>query len=555
MKKLRPYQHNSINEAWAELKKNDHPVLFEMSVGGGKSICIGTILKTIENHNKRALCLVSSAELVRNNATEFKELNGDPSVFCASLAEKSWDKNVIFASPQSIINAIKNNHPIADITFNIIIVDECHLIAYKNPRSVFMQIIRHYKQAYHGMRLLGFTGTPFRGEESIVSPDALFKTKVANISTKYLIDHGYLVPPVFGFTEVEGFDFSKCTIQRTGDFKGSDLQKVVDDKKRLTYDILQEVQKVMATRNVCVVFCSTRKHCYEALNALPQDKSAIILGDTSSEERNRILTAARNKEINYLISVNCLMTGVNVPVIDCIAWLRPTSSFLLYIQGIGRGLRLAPDKKDCIILDYGGNAVRFQDFDDPIINEAVSQTLGKQSEPVFECPVCSHMNNEHTRRCHGRPKNKRCDYFFVFKECPNCQVENDLSARVCRGCDHELIDPNAKLTDKPYGNQTQTPVLSCEYKTKDNIFFARYYVELDNGQNTWVHERFILSSTASIRYFYGSFMKPLTQDASALFRKLPHTKTLFSVAQLSACPRLLLIEKQKDVIKIKKRIL
>jgi len=243
-------------------------------------------------------------------------------LFCASLNEKTWHKNIIFATPQSVIHALKSNHPIASIVFNLIVVDECHAINYKNHRSILMRILRHYKNAYLPMRVLGFTGTAFRGDESIIGEHALFKTKVANISPHYLINHGFLVPPVFELTEIEGFDFSKCKPQSTGEFKGSDLQKVIDKNRRLTWDILQEVQRVMTQRNVCIVFCSTKAHCYEALAALPKDSARIILGDTSSEDRHKILTAARNKQIKYLISVNCLLTGVNIPALDVIAWLR-----------------------------------------------------------------------------------------------------------------------------------------------------------------------------------------------------------------------------------------
>src|SRR6266568_724468 len=224
IKSLRQYQEKSIQEALNHLKASNNPVLFEMSVGGGKSICISWILKIMEDQNKKALCLVSSSELVRNNSNEFKELGGNPSIYCSSLNEKTYTSNIVFATPQSMINILKTNHPLANIVFNLIIVDECHQINFKSDSSIYMRILRHYRQNYESMRLLGFTGTPFRGEESIIGKETLFKTKVANISTKYLIENKYLVPPVFELTKTEGFDFSKCKIQQTGEFNGSDLQ-------------------------------------------------------------------------------------------------------------------------------------------------------------------------------------------------------------------------------------------------------------------------------------------------------------------------------------------
>jgi len=64
MFKLRDYQKTGINEAWVALKKNDDPVLFVSSVGSGKSVMIGSMMRELELKNKRALCLVNSSELV-----------------------------------------------------------------------------------------------------------------------------------------------------------------------------------------------------------------------------------------------------------------------------------------------------------------------------------------------------------------------------------------------------------------------------------------------------------------------------------------------------------
>lgn len=555
LKRLRPYQEKAISQTWQELIKSNDPILFEMSVGGGKSICIGSILKRMEDKNKRALCLVNSSELVRNNATEFKELGGSPSLFCASLSEKTCDKNIVFATPQSILNGINKNNKIADIVFNLIIVDECHSINYKSHKSSLMRIIRHYKQSYKQMRLIGFTGTPFRGVESIIGEHALFKKRVADISTHYLIEHGYLVPPVFGLTTVEGFDFSKCKAQNTGEFKGSDLQTVIDNKKRLTWDILQEVQQVMTQRNVCIVFCSTKSHCYEALNALPENSARIILGDTDTETRNEILTSARNKEIKYLISVNCLLTGVNVPAIDCIAWLRPTSSLLLYIQGIGRGLRLHENKKDCLVLDYSGNTQRFHDFDDPIINEAIQPEEENEQDYCIICPQCTVTNTVHNRRCRGITNKQRCDYFFEFKEC-ECGVQNDIASRQCRSCEAELIDPNAKLSITAIKSElTELQVLEAKYglsgtQVHFNVNCA-YICSDKSGKRHALYERYTPSSEKARNVFYGQFVKKHVQDSSKYYPHLGNRIMITQMLNEIITPYALLVDSEQ---KIKKKL-
>ena len=560
IKSLRPYQESSIKEALNHLRTNNNPVLFEMSVGGGKSICISWILKIMQDQNKKALCLVSSSELVRNNSDEFKQMGVVPSIYCSSLNEKTYQSNIVFATPQSMINALKTNHPLSDIIFNLIIVDECHQINFKSDRSIYMRILRHYRQQYENMRLLGFTGTPFRGEESIIGKDALFKTKVANISTKYLIENGYLVPPVFELTKTEGFDFSKCKIQKTGDFNGSDLQKAVDKDKRLTWKILQEVQEIMKQRNVAILFCSTRAHCFEALAALPENSARIILGDTDSNERNEILNAARNKEIKYQVSVNCLLTGINVPAIDCVAWLRPTSSLLLYIQGLGRGLRLNEGKKDCLVLDFAGNTSRFQDFDDPIILDAVKQTRDNEQELIFECHACHCLNSMHARRCVGIVNGKRCDHYFEFKECPSCSTKCDIVARQCRKCGHELIDPNAKLSAIPFVNPIiEVPIVQSKYWLQENGKYTQlrcsYLYQLENGSPQLIYESYTPTASEKAKnMFYGSFVRIHLEDSSYWYPHLQNPVYLKAMLNKIISPTHLKIKWNGEAWIISKKI-
>lgn len=518
---LRPYQIRSINETFEALIKNDDPVLMEASVGSGKSIMIASIVKRFDNYNKRVLCLVNSSELVRNNSNEFKNLGGSPSIFCASLRLKDYSNNIVFATPQSIISAIKNNHPIGEIIFNMIVIDEAHGINFVSKNSVFMRILRHYKQAYKPMRLLGLTGTAFRGSSSIVGCNALFKVQVGNISTQYLIENGFLVKPTFGNIETDSYDFSKCKINNTGEFNSRDLQVEIDSKKRLTWEILQNLKIIMKNRNICMIYCSTRAHCFEALSALPANEARIILGDTSDEDRNESLTLARQKKIKYLISVNCLMTGVNITAVDCIAWLRPTSSLLLYIQGIGRGLRLHEGKENCLILDYANNITRFSDIDHPIINEAI-QLRGnhEEEERPFKCWKCETYNSIFNRRCIGVVDGKRCDHFFQFKSCPICNLQSDVTARTCRGCGHELIDPNAKLTRTiqhtykltvieatywvtPQGN-TSNPIIHAKYNCKEGEAFETYFT----------------SSEKSRTILYNNFVKQHVNNPSSIYKKM-----------------------------------
>ena len=224
MKELRLYQKQAVQECWNVLKETDEPVLLMASVGAGKSLMLADILLRMQKLGKRALCLVNNAELVRNNCATFKEQGGEASIYCAALGEKDESAPVVFGTPQSILNGINKNERIAQIKFNIILVDEAHAINYLDDRSVFMRILRHYKQEYPQMRLLGATGTNFRfkGTE-IVGNNCLFKRQVGNITTEQLINDKYLIDPDFKIDPKLVIDFSKVKIKSNGKFDSKDL--------------------------------------------------------------------------------------------------------------------------------------------------------------------------------------------------------------------------------------------------------------------------------------------------------------------------------------------
>lgn len=521
VKVLREYQQQGITETWEALKKNDDPVLFVMSVGGGKSLCISSILEHMEKLGKKALCLVNNSELVRNNSETFKEQGGNPSVFCATLNKKEYKTNIVFATPQSVINAIKTNHPLSEAVFNMIVVDEAHGIDYNAHQSTFMRILRHYKGVYPEMRVLGLTGSDFRGKGfDIVGENCLFKSRVANITTSWLIANGYLAKPTYGITKTAGYDFSKIKPQSTGKFKTEDLERVINKNFRLTGQILQEVQDIMTDRAGAFIFCSTRKHCEESMQALPSELTRIITGETPGDERHEILTAARAGKIKYLLSVNCLMVGIDVPNFCTTVWLRPTESLVIYVQGIGRALRLHADKSDALILDFSGNLDRFQDWDDAIINEAIQPKTEEEQDYCIPCYTCHTLNKVTSRRCCGMPNNKRCDYYFEWKDCPSCKNKNDITARSCVHCQAELIDPNAKLSrDKKIKYElivtqakywialhqaTGTPIINAEYKCVDGKAYESYFTHTPKNKNI----------------FYAKFVKTHLEKASDYYMSL-----------------------------------
>ena len=582
MKQLRPYQREAVNECWNALKLNDEPVLLMASVGAGKSLMLADILLTMARAGKRALCLVNNAELVRNNCATLIDEGGKASIYCAALGSKDSSAPVVFGTPQSILNGINKNDPIARIKFNIIVVDEAHAINYLNHRSCFMRILRHYKQEYPEMRLLGATGTNFRFKgAAIVGPDCIFKSQVGNITTEKLINDGYLIEPHFEVDKNLVLDFSQVRIKSNGQFDQKQLETVIERSARLTELICHQVVHIMETqhRRGVFFFATTKSHAQEILSHLPMAESAIILGETPQDERTRILEDARTGKIKYLVNIAIISVGVDIPAFDTIAYLRPTESLVLLVQTMGRVLRLSPatNKTEALVLDFAGNIERHRDWDNPILLEAVKQTIDEDRPLVICCPECMEMNTDTARRCVGRvpkqtesviesEKEERCKYYFEFKECENfvtpsvqCGAQNDIAARICHACNCELIDPNAKLSmatvqqtvfevnvlEARFGiSGTQKGFrVNCAYKCQDGA-----------GRVGSVFENYSPVSEKALKIFYGQFVKKHCDDAFKWYAHLGDRAKVEQMLQSANVPMSLLIAKEQEGTRIKKKI-
>ncbi len=406
-----------------------------------------------------------------------------------------------------------------------------------------MRLLNHYgrmaQEEQYAFRVVGLTGTPYRGKAiSIIGSNEFFKEQVCNISTGWLISQGYLVRPQFGLIDSDAYDFSQVRVNNTGKFNGKELQSVIDKNKRLTAKIMAELQGIMKNRRGAFIFAATRKHCDECSASLPDGEWAIITGETPHEERKQILDDARRGNVNYLISVNCLGVGIDIPSYDVCAWLRPTESLVLYTQGIGRVLRLYAGKFNALVLDYAGNLDRHGDIDDPIINEALKPNDETEKDYVIPCYTCGTLNTIHSRRCIGRVSNTRCTHYFEFKACHECGLENDITSRACRGCDCELIDPNAKLSIKTV-DSFRFNVINAEYwisKISNSIVInAKYKTKYGN-----VFESYSTNSKKAKNVLYAKFIKLHLEKPSEYYLGLHDERILNDMLQNINTPHALI---------------
>lgn len=481
------YQQPAHDATIAHCKSSTEPAFHSMSVGAGKTINIAFAAKNTADKGGRVLVLARQGELIAQNAEDYVAIGGKCSIFSASLNMKSTYYPVIFGTEGTVNRSLAtdfNGAPTATGKakgwFDLILIDECHHLDHEDvssdmPESQYGTIIKHLQSINPNVRIIGYTGSPYRKNESIKGE--FWKEQLSDVSTYQLINLGFLVPPVFGFgDESHSYQnleqFKPSESETADDFTAKQMAAMgreICKQKSITESIIEEVIERTRDRLGVLITCSSKKHCDQVAEFLPKGEWGIVTDSTSTKARKKILDDAKTGRIKYVLQIGCLSTGVNVPRWDVIVILRKIGSLTYLIQLSGRGLRtLKPEqiedglnKQDCLILDYTDTfASMGHIFDDPIIQEAVV-AKGKKEVEYQECPECGTVNSEYAVRCIGRVESSedgRCDYFFQSRVCV-CGADNAPSARNCRKCDAILIDPTKHLVNKAYTEDDYKPVL------------------------------------------------------------------------------------------------
>jgi DNA repair protein RadD len=522
---LRPYQQEAVDATLAHFRKRLEPAVIVLPTGAGKSLVIAELARIARG---RVLVLAHVKELVAQNHAKYRALGLEADIFAAGLQRKESHGKVVFGSVQSVARNLEQFLG----EFSLLIVDECHRIG-ESDDSQYQQILAHLRTANPKLRLLGLTATPYRlGKgwiyhyhyHGMVRGDdkALFRDCIYELPLRYMIKNGYLTPPERLDMPVVQYDFSRLQAQSNGLFSEADLNRELKQQKRITPHIISQIVEFAAERRGVMIFAATVEHAKEVTALLPNADAALITADTPGPVRDALIAAFKNQEFRFLVNVAVLTTGFDAPHVDLIAILRPTESVSLYQQIVGRGLRLSPGKTDCLILDYAGNP---HDLFTPEVGNAKGKSDNVPVQ-VF-CPSCGFANTfwgkttadgtliEHFgRRCQGwfeddEGLREQCDYRFRFKNCPQCNAENDIAARRCHRCEQVLVDPDDML--KAALKLKDALVLRCSGMTLEQGSDAKgdwlkitYYDE--DGAD--VSERFRLQTPAQRMAFEQLFIRP-----------------------------------------------
>lgn len=409
---LRQYQTDAINALWAYWRSNPRGApLLVCPTGSGKSLICASVIKQITDKypKYRFLIATHTKEIVDQNSRELQKLTTEPiGIYSAGLGSKQI-RRVTFANIQSVYKR-------SEIESDMLIIDECHLLS-KNENSMYQKLISNLQKKNRDLKILGLTATPMRMDQgSLISTGSIFTDIAYNISIRELIDNGFLCPIVS--MSKEAVDLSE--VKMSGyDFNQGDLEKAFNCEALIDLHC-KDIIKNAKDRKHWLIFCAGIDHAKEVSERFNQlgVSADYVTGEMVNFERDNKINRFKNGTIQALCNVGILTTGFNYPDIECIILLRATKSTSLYIQSVGRGSRIASNKLDCLILDYGGNISRHG----PIDAISISNKQGKEKGEITIAP---------------------------HKACPICGCVVPLGNSICPSCEYKFPDSTKQLTIKP----------------------------------------------------------------------------------------------------------
>ena len=385
MYEYRAFQAEASEALLKDVEDGFHP-LVAIPTGGGKTVIITRFLYLLlEKYPTLRVLILSHTEsiLKQDYETITKIFAGVPiGLFSAGLGSKSINK-ITVASIQTAYRS-----PFKFFDFDIVLVDECHLIPRKEDSM--------YQKLFSGVKLshtkIGFSATIFRMKSGYLHQGrgALFNKISIDLTSRenfnMLIEEGFLCKLI---SKATLYEMDTTGVKITG---GDYNQKALSqrfDRNDVTDVAIKEIIQFGEKYKSWLIFAIDIKHAEHIKDELvKQGIAAESLHSDSDVNRHELTERFKNFEFRALVSVGMITTGFDAPNVDLIAMLRPTKSPVLHVQTAGRGTRPFPGKDHCLFLDFAGNTRRLGPINDITIPDPKKKKTKKGEMPVKICPNC-----------------------------------------------------------------------------------------------------------------------------------------------------------------------
>lgn len=363
----REYQERAIQGIVNAYLTEKHKTLVVLATGLGKTFVAAEALHRINKIRPiRTLVLAHTNPLVYQLERSFwKFMTKDQRSIVWNGMEVPYDWQLaqyefVFACVDSVASYIQRGKVLP--TFDIVLVDECHHAGSNTYQSVIEDL---YAGTENGPHLIGLTATPWRPDEKQL--EEIFGDPVISIDMVEGLNKGFLSNVDYRmYTDNINWDALKNLEGQTFTPKQINRTLFIDEwDDSVVYELREVWNEQLEPR--AIVFCGTIDHAKimcQKLNSLGFCNAAAIYsgsgsGGMSQYEKNRILSDFSEGRINVVCAVDIFNEGLDVPDVNILVFQRVTHSRRIFIQQLGRGLRIAENKDRVIVLDFVSDIRRF----------------------------------------------------------------------------------------------------------------------------------------------------------------------------------------------------
>lgn len=353
---LRTWQQDIIDQ-YPSIIKEHRRFILKAPTGAGKTVLASEIIKRFYE-GKKIIVLCHRLVLLEQLEGALRDDHNVRKLTISDTGPAFDNYDILLSTSMRAKDVLADALPKADL----IIVDEAHRVSPngKGYKRILDDFTEHGKDE---AQFVGLTASPERRtgdqrDQLNLAFDAIIDC--ANIED--LITDGVLVKPVYRTHFVHDLDLTGIDIS-SGDFPVAKLSPAIVKSSMIDYAMsayLQERENV-SPRPISAWFCADISVAEETLFRIRQDgvSAEIVTAKTPIKARMKLLKGHEKGEVEAMVSVGVLAEGWDNPHCNIIVHLRPTLSKVLWGQSVGRGLRSAPGKEKCVIIDVSSNWTTF----------------------------------------------------------------------------------------------------------------------------------------------------------------------------------------------------
>jgi DNA repair protein RadD len=411
---LRPYQVAAVEQVFATWRAGRRAPLLVLATGGGKTLILVEVIRLVLAAVASPACvlvLVPRRELVGQAVEKLRAAGIAPGVICAAMdPEAGLNAPVQVASVDTLHARVQRLDRLTLPAPQLVVIDEAHLSITKRKVDLV--------EALGAERLLGTTATPVRRDGRALA--LLYDELLAPASVASLTEAGFLVRARYWSWPTP--DLRGVRVE-AGDYVTGQLADVMN-RPQLLADVVATWLKHAGDRRT-VVFTVDIKHAVAMAECFRREGVAAehLSAETPLPEREAILARFRAGETQVVCNCFVLAYGFDLPIVSAVVLARPTRSLMLYLQMVGRALRPALGKVDCLVLDHAG-AVHRHGF----VDEERDWTLTGKTALV--------------------PSAERAKRLREAKQCPDCAAVW-MDGPTCPECGYELRPKGRLVTTLP----------------------------------------------------------------------------------------------------------